>query len=225
MNHGTLIVAYHGCDATVRDDLVSGKLGTLEFSKNSYDWLGDGIYFFESDAGRAARFASASANNPEKKYSARPIVTPAVVGALLRVSWCLDMTTQEGLSIYKETHSELTQLGITLPVNQQADINDKEVILRNLDRFVINAAAAKAEEDGRPYEMVRGAFPQGGPIVASSAFRNDSHIQLALRNSSCVLGWFLCPGEKMLSQTEMDVCRAKLQEKITELKPRRRAKS
>lgn len=78
MIEGRLLVAYHGCDITTRDDLVSGKLAHLDHSKNPYDWLGPGAYFFEGDAERALMFANASHNNPTKMYTARPIGTPAV---------------------------------------------------------------------------------------------------------------------------------------------------
>ena len=50
MNHGSLIVAYHGCDVTVRDDLVSGRLewGPLVFSAitggtQTQHWRGGGV--------------------------------------------------------------------------------------------------------------------------------------------------------------------------------------
>ena len=39
MIEGRLLVAYHGCDITTRDDLVTGKLADLDHSKNPYDWL------------------------------------------------------------------------------------------------------------------------------------------------------------------------------------------
>ena len=43
---GQIVLAYHGCDVTVRDGLVRGEL-TPRISSNAYDWLGDGLYFFE----------------------------------------------------------------------------------------------------------------------------------------------------------------------------------
>ena len=97
-----LVVAYHGCDITVRDDLVTGKLSHLTHSKNRYDWLGPGAYFFENDLERAYLFAKASAGAPEQLYTAKPIATPAVIGAVLNISNWLDMTHQEGIQLFKE---------------------------------------------------------------------------------------------------------------------------
>jgi hypothetical protein len=42
VNAGQLVIAHHGCDITLRDDLVSGRVSHLEHSKNKYDWLGSG---------------------------------------------------------------------------------------------------------------------------------------------------------------------------------------
>ncbi|MDB5769662.1 MAG: hypothetical protein JWM42_36 [Burkholderia sp.] len=49
MRAGHFILAYHGCDVTLRDDLVSGRISHLDHSDNKYDWLGPGAYFFENE--------------------------------------------------------------------------------------------------------------------------------------------------------------------------------
>jgi hypothetical protein len=49
MNSPSMVIAYHGCDITVRDDLVTGRIPRLDHSANKYDWLGRGAYFFEGD--------------------------------------------------------------------------------------------------------------------------------------------------------------------------------
>jgi hypothetical protein len=38
-----LVLAFHGCDIKVRDNVIAG-LEQLKKSSNSYDWLGNGIY-------------------------------------------------------------------------------------------------------------------------------------------------------------------------------------
>lgn len=95
MNDGHLQIGYHGCDVTVRDALVSGSLSP-ESSDNQYDWLGPGFYMFEGDADRALAFAEAAADQPQRRLTARPIATPAVVGCIFSVHRCLDMTTKAG---------------------------------------------------------------------------------------------------------------------------------
>ena len=50
-----LVIGFHGCDKTIVDAVVAGKTDLLS-STNDYDWLGNGIYFWE--------------NNEEEMYNA-----------------------------------------------------------------------------------------------------------------------------------------------------------
>lgn len=75
----SFILGYHGCDAKLAGDIVSGK-AHLEPSNNDYDWLGDGIYFWEHNAQRAYDFAKLMRDTPHP--SGQKIKTPAVVGAV-----------------------------------------------------------------------------------------------------------------------------------------------
>ena len=42
-----LVVGFHGCDKSVVDAVIAGQTELLA-SKNDYDWLGNGIYFWEN---------------------------------------------------------------------------------------------------------------------------------------------------------------------------------
>ena len=90
MNDGHLLVAYHGCDITVRDSLVTGRTAIRD-SRNEYDWLGSGSYFYEGDPDRALSFADVVSRTPASRLTASPIATPAVVGAVLCVQRTLDI--------------------------------------------------------------------------------------------------------------------------------------
>lgn len=48
-----LIFAFHGCDQSLCDELVSNPECQLKYSENNYDWLGKGMYFWENDPDRA----------------------------------------------------------------------------------------------------------------------------------------------------------------------------
>jgi len=209
MIEGRLLVAYHGCDITTRDDLVSGKLAHLDHSKNPYDWLGPGAYFFEGDAERALMFANASHNNPTKMYTARPIGTPAVVGAVLSVQRWLDMTTQEGIHeftlAYPALLSGLAATGSPVPKNAAAGEDDADIILRKLDNAVftfIHDIRANSSPPSPSFQAVRGAFYQGAEVAPKSGFRAGTHVQIALRDNSCVEGWFLARGNKLLNEAQ-----------------------
>jgi len=44
-----IILGFHGCDQFVRDEVVSKKGVILKHSENNYDWLGNGVYFWENN--------------------------------------------------------------------------------------------------------------------------------------------------------------------------------
>jgi len=209
------LVAYHGCDAVVRDDPVTQRLRKLDHSQNPYDWLGPGAYFFEGDLKRALLFAEASAAHPEKMFTKHPIATPAAVGAVLCVSSWLDMTTQDGLGEFSRALAGMDVAfqaeGKALPLNRPAADDDVDIIYRALDSAVFSFMHETRERLALPeFDAVRGAFPQGAPIADNSGFRQHTHIQIAVRNNDCILGWFLPEGAKLLTAQQYDRAKAGL---------------
>ncbi len=81
-----LILGYHGCDAEVAETLLAGE--PFEISRNAYDWLGFGAYFWEGDPERGLQWAHLM------QQRGAPITAPAVVGAVIDPGWCLDLTTR-----------------------------------------------------------------------------------------------------------------------------------
>lgn len=189
---GHLVVAYHGCDDSVRRELLE-KDAHLKSSRNPYDWLGDGIYLYEDDWQRALFFAQKSHANPDKHYSAKPIKDPSVVGVVLRIRLWLDMNSLEARQEYAEAHKEVIKTwkeGKPL-VNKAADADDEDLILRPLDRKVINRIHQMRKERGAPaYDAVRSHFVQGPKLLETSGFHRDTHVQIALLNKGCILGYF-----------------------------------
>ncbi|MGH8238879.1 MAG: hypothetical protein ACREXP_17925, partial [Steroidobacteraceae bacterium] len=139
MNDGHLQIGYHGCDVTVRDGLISGRLKPMP-SDNQYDWLGPGFYLFEGDAERAMTFAETAASEPLRRLTACPIATPAVVGCIFSVQRCLDMTTKAGRLEFENAHLLLQagflRSGLRMPLNVPVSSLDEEILLRGLDRAV-----------------------------------------------------------------------------------------
>lgn len=231
MSLGTALVVYHGCDVTTRDDLVSGRLKYLNQSNNRYDWLGPGAYFFEGDVERALLFAQASHQNPDKRYTAKPIATPAVAGAILRVQSWLDMTTQAGIKEFSLAYQVFAAgrkaEGKPIPTNSPADITDTDVIYRALDNAVftwLHNARASQDPPLPPFQAVRAAFHQGEKVAPTSGFHANTHIQISLRDNNCVLGWFLPAGAKLLTEKQYEEAKARLREvQAAQKKPRIRA--
>lgn len=216
MNDGHLQIGYHGCDITVRDGLISGRLSPAP-SGNQYDWLGPGFYLFEGDEERAMTFAEAAANEPLRRLTARPIATPAVVGCVFSVHRCLDMTTKAGRlefeNAYLNFQAGYLRIGQSMPLNVPVNARDEEILLRGLDRAVLKFIhSSRSEVAGlEPFQAVRGAFRQGPELAPNSGFHRDSHVQIALRDFSCIKGWFLPPGAEQLSEAGLVEAQAKLQ--------------
>ena len=71
-----LVIGFHGCDASVRDLLLK-EPNRIVISREPYDWLGHGLYFWENNFERALQWA-------EDKKRRGKIINPAVIGAVLR---------------------------------------------------------------------------------------------------------------------------------------------
>ena len=103
------------------------------------------------------------------------------------------------------------------------------MLLRGLDCAVFNIGHEMRQRDGHPsWQLVRAAFYQGRPILDGTEFRSGTHIQLAVRDQQCVLGWFLPEGvgSALLSDEELaeaDAAMARAIRARTASKPRVRA--
>ncbi len=91
----------------------------LNNSKNDYDWLGNGMYFWENNAQRALEFAQDLHLNPRQDKKA--IKKPAILGAVIDLGFCLDLLESEFIDLTRQSYDNLTaayiQLGLTLPEN------------------------------------------------------------------------------------------------------------
>ena len=229
MNDGHLVVAYHGCDITTRDDLVAGRTQPRS-SQNKYDWLGPGFYVFEGDAQRAAAFAQAAADQPQRMLTAKPILRPAVVGCVLSIQRCLDMTTRLGLLEF-ERACRAFELGYTestderMPANAPAGDDDTDVLLRQLDNavFTFIHKSRDQQHDSIHYQAVRGAFRQGPELSPNSGFHRDSHIQIAVRDPLCIRAWFLPAETQLMSEADYHAAKSALDAlKNVSRKPKKR---
>ena len=89
---------------------------------------------------------------------------------------------KESASALNDAYKTLLTLDGVLPVNKGKR--------HNLDMFVINTANLYAEQQGKSYDAVRGAFIEGNEIFPNSTIRSDTHIQLCVRNPDCILAYF-----------------------------------
>jgi hypothetical protein len=175
-----IVVGYHGCPRTFADALLLGKasIATWKPSANAYDWLGDGIYFWEHSPGRALRWA-------KERFGK----TAAVIGAMIQLGASFDLLDETVTSLlaasYPQFEESFAATGKPLPVNK-----GKDKKLRELDCAVINHYLERAAEQDMEFDTVRGAFLEGEPIFPGTTISAETHIQIAVRNVDCILGVF-----------------------------------
>lgn len=186
-----LVLGFHGCDQSTFDQVVlDGK--PLRPSKNDYDWLGHGVYFWEQNLDRGLSWAREQAR-------CGSIENPAVIGAVIDLGYCLNLTDSRYIDLleneYKIMEAEFELLGLDLPRNEG---RTEDRLLRRLDCAVVQHLHARIEAeqekspDGafEPFDSVRGLFSEGPPIYDGSGFRKKTHVQICVRNPNCIKGYF-----------------------------------
>lgn len=195
-----LIFGFHGCDAKVRDHLLKNP-DVIKISKEPYDWLGHGMYFWENNFDRAMQWAI-------EKKNRGAIKEPAVIGAILSLGYCCDFLDSHYIGILKKSHgrmaNELKERGISLPLNKNVP-NDKnnDKLLRELDcaviEFMHDIKAKEAKQDltnhgfvrNLPFDSTRSIFTEGAPVYEGAGIHDKNHIQICIRNMNCIKGFFL----------------------------------
>jgi hypothetical protein len=120
--------------------------GPWEASKNSYDWLGQGVYFWEHAPGRAWQWARENHSGD-----------PAVVAAEISLGKCLDLGDTVFTDLLRQSHEDTVELyrsiGREMPKNEGQDQK-----LRRLDRLVIDNLVDASRKKGVNYQTVRCPF-------------------------------------------------------------------
>ncbi|MCO5948936.1 hypothetical protein [Mucilaginibacter flavidus] len=179
------IIGFHSCDMEVGLQLLNGVADILP-SKNDWDWLGPGSYFWEQDPSRSLVYATENATGKQKNR--KPAKIPFVIGAIIELSNCLnlvDSTSLETLSeAYEGLKSVTNKYGELLPVNKGSN--------RALDCAVIKYIHEIRKAQGKPlYDSIRCAFPEGEEAYPGAMITSRLHIQVCVCNPYCIKGYFL----------------------------------
>ena len=188
-NRPNLTIGFHGCDQSVVDKVIAGKENLLA-STNDYDWLGSGIYFWENNEERATEWAVELSKRPGSSIN-----QPAVIGAIIDLGYCFDLTDTAYLKELKKSYDfalEFSRIsGIPLPVNKTLG-NSTDLLLRKLDCYIIQTThRINREANKRAYDSVRGVFWEGKPLYPNAGFAEKNHIQICICNPNCIKGYFL----------------------------------
>lgn len=171
--------------------LLNSNQPTFKKSKNDYDWLGNGMYFWENDPNRAlAYILEVQKREPER------IPNPTVVGAVLDLGHCLNLVENRYIYLLKEsfkTYKKAKKLeGFELPKNKKVSKNDHDKLFRHLDCAVIEFihTVNSVSENGQDFDSVRGMFIEGGKVYNGAGFHEKTHVQIAIRNPDMIKGYF-----------------------------------
>jgi hypothetical protein len=189
----SFVLGYHGCDQELAHEIVLGK-SALEPSKKDYDWLGPGIYFWESDPKRAFEWA-------EQKAKRGGCRNPSVLGAVIDLRNCLDLSNRNDIKLIQsafESYQALQKIsGADMPVNRNLKgQEDEDRKLRFLDCAVISHLHKITEEmsdqtNSLSFDTVRGTFTEGAVAYPGCGFTELTHTQIAVRNINFIMGYFL----------------------------------
>ena len=163
------VVGYHGCHIETARLLLSGE--PFRASRNDYDWLGSGVYFWEYAPNRAREWAEALHGEQH-----------AVLIGTIKLGDCLNLLDNRFYSDLERVHSEMAATfattGIDLPLNKGG--------ANRLDRLIIDELCDRYRFIGSHFDTVRGCFPEGAPLYKGSRLLSLTHAQIAVRNPACI---------------------------------------
>lgn len=185
-----IVLGFHGCDQSVVDKVLVSHEEHLTPSTNTYDWLGDGVYFWLNDPIRAYEWA-VEAKRRNK------IQTPAVIGAIIDLGMCLNLCERESTLLLKRSYDELKSMFASLDMDLNQEYKNTRpdpggiMLWRELDCLVISHAHNIMSKYGITYDTVYGYFQEGIDAYPGSGIKEKSHIQISVRNTDCIKGYFL----------------------------------
>jgi len=169
--------AFHGTTESAVDTI----LGTGQFlpSENSHDWLGTGMYFWQDAPALAWYWAEGKAR---KQLNERP----AVIGAVLRLSDCMDFLDAlrwEGplQHVYEELKSAREAAGSSMPSQKIGQAH-------TLDCLVINQMIRLYSAHGVRIRCVRAPYGEDQQVFPGSAITRRGHVQIALLDEDLIEG-------------------------------------
>ncbi len=162
------VEGFHGTDGKSAASILESG---FEISRNVWDWLGDGVYFFQDAPVRAWEWA-------RSRYGTEA----AVVGSIIRLESCMDLLDIGWSRVLGDSYDSflrmLKEAGLPLPVQTRG--------AHRLDRTVVNYVVGVLREQGVEIRAVRGAFSEGEPVFPTSALFDRAHVQVAVRDLSLI---------------------------------------
>ena len=109
-----------------------------------------------------------------------------MIGAIIDLGKCLDLFDDKYLQLTKIAFDSVKNIE-ELPINEAAHRNDIDRVKRFRDYFVIETV----HEYDNTYDTVRSPFFEGKPLYDGAGFMDKNHIQICVRNTDCIKGYFI----------------------------------
>ena len=74
-------------------------------------------------------------------------------------------------------------------------VQNTDTLRRELDCAVLNYLYASMPDP--KFQTVRGVFTEGGPLYPGAQIQSRTHVQIAVRDSSCIKGVFRVPENQL----------------------------
>lgn len=176
-----IVLGYHGCVEPFASNILTGKLSVSNWRESiKTPWLGNGIYFWEHAPERALRWAGGKAQRNGRGE------TPAVIGAVIQLGRCFDLTSEIYTKTLSVAHGHIREMYI----EKQTDLPRNGTTKKRLDCLVINWALEAFRDANIFFDTVRSPFLYGKPVYENTNILDESHIQIAIREKNCILGVF-----------------------------------
>lgn len=181
----SLVLGYHGCDLPIARKIVAGQIQQRP-SRNEYDWLGSGLYFWEDSQARALRWAQEQSRSQQGR-----IKTPAILGAIIDLGNCLNLIDAEHLGLVKAAHEAYLEFCRNSGL-EPAQNRGKDMGSRKLDRAVFETLHhLRKQKSEQQFDTVRAFFVEGEPLYENAGLRSLDHVQICVRDPQKIIGYFL----------------------------------
>jgi hypothetical protein len=113
---------------------------------------------------------------------------PAVLGAVIELGECLNLTQVENIELVQDAHRQLQELmaetGEPMPKNSRRGSG-----ARNLDCAVFETLHISRKNGSLPpFDTVRAFFVEGEPLYPTAGIRQLDHVQICVRNPASIIG-------------------------------------
>lgn len=179
-DYDRLVIGFHGTRRETAMRIVTQE-STYKASHNDDDWLGHGVYFWEHAPQQAWWWA-------KRRYAKTAKI--AVLGAVIRLGNCLDLLDPANGQLLQGFHKDMVKEYKDRGETPRQNANNHKY----LDCETLEYAYEALKLGGLPIDSSRGVYvATGSParLWTRSWLSKDAHIQLCIRNKSCILGTWL----------------------------------